>query len=199
MDRSAVNQAITDNIRENIAVKQEILNRMIPPVAQAAEKLVDCLRGGGKLLLCGNGGSAADAQHLAAELVVRLRSAVERPALPALALTVDSSILTAGGNDYGFNQVFSRQIEALGHPGDVLIAISTSGNSPNVIAAVEAARRKDLFVIGFLGGSGGKLAAQVDLPLTVPSHTTARIQESHILIGHILCLLVEELLFEKPV
>ncbi|MCB0297116.1 MAG: SIS domain-containing protein, partial [Calditrichaeota bacterium] len=135
MDRSAVNQVIKDNVRENIAVKQEILSQMIQPVAQAAEKLVDCLHGGGKLLFCGNGGSAADAQHLAAELVVRLRSAVERPALPALALTVDSSVLTAGGNDYGFTQVFSRQIEALGHPGDVLIAISTSGNSPNVIAA----------------------------------------------------------------
>ena len=199
MDRSSINQVIKDNVRENIAVKQEILSQMIQPVAQAAEKLVDCLHGGGKLLFCGNGGSAADAQHLAAELVVRLRSAVERPALPALALTVDSSVLTAGGNDYGFTQVFSRQIEALGNPGDVLIAISTSGNSPNVIAAVETARQKKIFVVGFLGGSGGKLAALVDLPLTVPSHTTARIQESHILIGHILCLLIEELLFEKPV
>ena len=150
---------------------------------------------GGKILLCGNGGSAADAQHIAAELVVRLTSQNSRPAIAAQALTVDSSILTASANDFGFEFVFSRQIEALGNRDDTLIAISTSGNSNNVIEAVNMAHEKGLYVIGLLGGSGGKLEKLVDLPVIVPSSETARIQEAHALIGHILCDLAEQDLF----
>ncbi len=143
-------------------------------------------------MLCGNGGSAADSQHIAAELVVRLRSSVERRAIGAMALTVDSSILTAGGNDYGFENVFSRQVEAYGREGDVLIAISTSGNSENVIAAVEQANEDDIHTIGLLGGDGGELKDLVDDFVLVPSDVTARIQECHILIGHIWCEMIEE-------
>ncbi|MFZ0391045.1 MAG: SIS domain-containing protein, partial [Calditrichia bacterium] len=155
------------------------------------------IQSGGKILLCGNGGSAADAQHMAAELVIRLTAENDRPAIAALALTVDTSILTAGANDYGFRHVFSRQIEALGERGDTLIAISTSGNSPNIIEAVNMAHEKGLYVIGFLGKDGGKLNKLVDLPLTVPSASTARIQESHSMVMHIVCSFLEKELFGR--
>ncbi len=190
-----IQKEIRKQIEENIAVKQQLLKQLPEVIERAAIRLVHCLESGGKIMLCGNGGSAADAQHIAAELVVRLKSSFNRPAIPALALTVDTSILTAGGNDFGFDQIFARQVEALGKSGDALIAISTSGNSANVIEAVGVARKKEILTVGFLGGDGGKLKDQVDIPIVVPTATTARIQESHILIGHILCEIIEQELF----
>ena len=167
-------------------------------IVEAAMLVAGCLRSGGKILFCGNGGSAADAQHLAAEFVGRF--ILDRQALPAMALTTDSSILTAVGNDYGFEQVFSRQIQALGRPGDVAIGISTSGHSPNVIAAMREARKKGLKTIGFAGKDGGALAKCVDIPIIVASQNTARIQECHITIGHLICELAEkDLLASQPV
>jgi D-sedoheptulose 7-phosphate isomerase len=158
-------------------------------IVAAAEVMVQCLRSGGKLLFFGNGGSAADAQHLAAEFVGRF--VLERRGLPAVALTTDSSILTAVGNDYGFDRVFSRQIEALGAPGDVAIGLSSSGNSPNVIAAIKEAKKQNLQTIGLAGKDGGELAKCVHIPITVACSNTARVQECHIAIGHLLCELVE--------
>jgi D-sedoheptulose 7-phosphate isomerase len=166
------------------------------PITAAAALMADALRAGGKILAFGNGGSAADAQHLAAELAGRFDR--ERPALPALALTANSSDLTAIGNDYGFGLVFARLIEAHGRPGDVAIAISTSGNSENVLRAVEVARARGLRSIGLIGKGGGKLAARVDVAISVPSDVTARVQEAHATIAHLLCELVELALFPPP-
>ncbi len=166
------------------------LKSMAPEIARAASLLIGCLKSGGKILICGNGGSAADAQHIAAELVGRFRR--ERNALPAVALTTDTSILTALANDYSFDRVFSRQVEALGRPGDLLLAISTSGNSPNLVRAVGAARAAGMKTFALLGKDGGKLAGEVDLALVVPDDDTARIQEGQAVIYHILCDLVEE-------
>ncbi|WP_041658377.1 D-sedoheptulose 7-phosphate isomerase [Marinithermus hydrothermalis] len=159
-------------------------------VERAAERIARSLEAGGKVLLCGNGGSAADAQHIAAELVGRFLK--ERRALPALALNTNTSIVSAIGNDYGFAEVFARQVAAMGHAGDVLVAISTSGNSANVLRAAETARAKGLEVIGLTGAGGGRLAELCDLCLRVPSTSTPRIQEVHILIGHIISQLIEE-------
>ncbi len=159
-------------------------------IEHAARLMQTSLQAGGKILLCGNGGSAADCQHLAAELVVRYEK--HRPALAALALTTDTSILTAHSNDFGFRTVFSRQVEALGQAGDVLCAISTSGNSENIIAAAQAAQHKGLTVIVLTGGSGGELAALATVSVNVPSTVTARIQEAHILIGHWWCQYLEQ-------
>ncbi|MCK5077119.1 MAG: D-sedoheptulose 7-phosphate isomerase, partial [Calditrichia bacterium] len=172
-----------------------IAENMVEDILKAAEILCARLKAGNKILICGNGGSAADAQHIAAELVVRLKSTFDRPAIPAIALTVNTSVLTAGANDYGFETIFSRQIEALANPGDVLIAISTSGNSKNIIMAVEQAKLKGIASIGFLGTEGGKMKDLVDYSLIVPSDNTAYIQESHISIGHILCDIIEQELF----
>jgi D-sedoheptulose 7-phosphate isomerase len=188
-------KTVENTILENIDVQKKLLEKTSEPIIRAAKQIGITIRKGGKILLCGNGGSAADAQHIAAELVVRLTSQNSRPAIAAQALTVDSSILTASANDFGFEFVFSRQIEALGNRDDTLIAISTSGNSNNVIEAVNMAHEKGLYVIGLLGGSGGKLEKLVDLPVIVPSSETARIQEAHALIGHILCDLAEQDLF----
>jgi D-sedoheptulose 7-phosphate isomerase len=154
-----------------------------------ATRLTETIRSGGKILWCGNGGSAADAQHMAAEFVGRFRN--ERPGWASIAVTTDTSILTAIANDYGFDTVFARQVQALGHPGDVLAAFSTSGNSANVLKAVQAARSMGAFTVGFTGEDGGKLRALVDECFCVPSQDTARIQECHILIGHMLCDYVE--------
>jgi D-sedoheptulose 7-phosphate isomerase len=159
--------------------------------------MAECLNSGDKILFCGNGGSAADSQHLAAELVVRLRSHINRRALPAIALTVDASIMTAGGNDIGFDNVFARAVEAYGREGDILIGISTSGNSENVHRAINQAKSQSMTVIGLLGGTGGKLLPECDFSVVVPSKVTARIQESHIMIGHIWCEMVEEILFPE--
>ena len=164
-------------------------------IEQAVALCVDALRAGRKLLFAGNGGSAADAQHWAGELVSRFY--YDRPGLPAIALTTDTSILTAIGNDYGYDYTFARQVEALGQAGDVFVAISTSGNSPNVIRAVEAAKARDVAVIGFTGQAGGKLAPLADLCFRVPSNETPRIQEGHEFIGHLLCALIESEMFPR--
>jgi D-sedoheptulose 7-phosphate isomerase len=186
---------LKNSIEENLAVTGRLIQHLEKDIHQAVQQLVTTIRQGGKILLCGNGGSAADAQHIAAELVIRLKSSSNRPAIAAQALTVDTSILTAGANDFGFDFIFSRQIEALGVRGDTLIALSTSGNSGNVIEAANMAHEKGLYVIGFLGGDGGKLKKLVDLPVIVPSTTTARIQECHALLGHVLCEILERELF----
>lgn len=186
---------ITQTLKESAEVKIKTIESCKAEILVAVQSLVDAYKNGKKLLLCGNGGSAADCQHLAAEFVIRLTAQVNRPSLPAIALTTDTSNLSAGGNDLGWEFTYSRILEGLGNEGDVLIAISTSGNSPNIIRAVEQAKEKKIFVIGFLGGTGGKLKDFVDLPIVIPSEITARIQETHITIGHILCDLVEKELF----
>jgi D-sedoheptulose 7-phosphate isomerase len=160
---------------------------------QAAETTAEAMQKGHKLLVCGNGGSAADTQHVVAELVVRLT--VDRPALRAIALTTDSSIFTAIGNDYGFDQIFSRQVEALGQPGDVLLAISTSGNSPNCLRALERSRALGLSTIAFTGNGGGRMAPLADINVIVPATVTMNIQESQLALEHIFCMLVERCCF----
>jgi len=186
---------ITETLKESAEVKIKTIESCKAEILVAVQSLVDAYKNGKKLLLCGNGGSAADCQHIAAEFVIRLTAQVNRPSLPAIALTTDTSNLSAGGNDLGWEFTYSRILEGLGNEGDVLIAISTSGNSPNIMRAVEQAKKKKIFVIGFLGGTGGKLKDFVDLPIVIPSEITARIQETHITIGHILCDLVEKELF----
>lgn len=179
---------------ESADVKRMTAETCSEAILRAAEVIADSLAAGGKLFTCGNGGSAADAQHIAAELVGRLRpESALRPALPAIALTTDTSILTALGNDYGFEAIFRRQVEALGCPGDVLLAISTSGRSENVLGAVAVAAARGLATIGLTGGSGGQLAERVGISIVVPSSDSQRVQEAHITIGHILCELVERL------
>jgi len=187
--------AMQEAFAESAAVKRAFLEADGEQMCRAVATVVDAFRGGKKVLLLGNGGSASDAQHIAAEWVGRYRR--ERAALPAMALTANSSDLTAIGNDYGFDQVFARQVEAHGQPGDVLLAISTSGNSPNVLEAIAVAKERGLTTIGLTGGGGGKLAGCVELPLVVPSAVTARIQESHMTFLHVLCELVDEALFPE--
>ena len=186
---------ISDSLNESSETKLNMLKECSEDILSAVKIISDSYKKGKKLLLCGNGGSAADCQHIATEFMIRLSHHINRPALPAIALTTDSSNLTAGGNDIGFENVFARNIEGLGNEGDVLITISTSGNSPNLLKAVEQAKSKGLKVIGFLGGSGGKLKALVDLPIIIPSYNTQRIQEGHITTGHIICELVEDDLY----
>jgi len=178
--------------RDSAAVKLRFAEQYVARIEVVARCMANALRRGGKLLFFGNGGSAADAQHLAAEFVNRFLR--ERGALAAVALTTDSSALTSIGNDLGFDQVFARQVEALARPGDVVVAISTSGNSPNVLRGVEAARRLGCTTVGLMGGSGGLLAAAVDEAFIVPSTETPRIQETHITLGHALCAIVDEIL-----
>ena len=184
-------EEIRRQLEESARVKQGFSNELIGRIAQFAEKSAAALRAGGKIVFFGNGGSAADALHLAAELVVRLRT--ERPGLAALALTTNPSVLTAAGNDYGFERIFSRQIESLVTKQDILVALSTSGNSPNVVRGAEAGRARGAFLVAFTGETGGQLASKVDLLLNVPSNDAQRIQESHITIGHIACSLIEQL------
>jgi D-sedoheptulose 7-phosphate isomerase len=174
-------------IDEHLSIVGQVKN-LAPAIAQVARQMIAVLRGGGKVLWMGNGGSAADSQHLAAELVGRF--ARERPGLASIALTTDTSILTALANDYCFDRVFSRQIEALCFPQDMVVGISTSGNSKNVLLGVSAAKKIGAYTVGLSGGSG-KLGELVDMCINVPAHTTARIQEAHILVGHILCDSVE--------
>jgi D-sedoheptulose 7-phosphate isomerase len=184
-------------VEASIAVKQELLQSedVLLAVAKASEILIDALRKGNKALLFGNGGSAADAQHIAAELVGRF--AFDRPALPALALSVNTSCVTAIGNDYGFEQVFSRQLEALARPGDVAIGISTSGNSANVLHALTTAKKMGLHTVALTGRTGGRLRSIVDHCIYAPSADTPRIQECHNLIGHIISELVEREIFHQ--
>jgi D-sedoheptulose 7-phosphate isomerase len=188
-------QRVRRSIEASIAVKQLLLdsNEVVSGIAAVCEILIEALRKGNKPILFGNGGSAADAQHIAAEFVGRF--AVNRPALPALALSVNTSCITAIGNDYGFDLVFARQIEALGRAGDVAIGISTSGNSSNVIHAMAVARKMGLRTVALTGASGGKLKTAVDHCLCAPSEETPRIQECHILMGHIIAELVEQTIF----
>jgi D-sedoheptulose 7-phosphate isomerase len=191
-------QRVRSSVEASIATKQLLLGskETIAMVAEVSGLLVSALKQGNKLLLAGNGGSAADAQHIAAEMVGRF--AFDRPALPALALSVNSSCVTAIGNDYGFDQVFSRQIEALARPGDVFIGISTSGNSANVLRAVDAAKKMGLRTVALTGLNGGKLKAAAERCICAPSNETPRIQECHILIGHIVSELVEQEMFSEP-
>ena len=182
-------------LSESINVKEEFVLENIEDIIKFADKIVTAFTNDRKLMLCGNGGSAADAQHLAAEFVNRF--VLERPPLPAIALTTDTSILTSIGNDYSFDYVFSKQVKALGMERDVLLVISTSGNSPNVLAAAKAAKQEGIYVVGFAGCSGGELSNLADLPMVVKSDSTARIQETHILVGHIVCQLVDYMLFQQ--
>lgn len=188
MPESPDHALIASKLQEHLDVTAALRDH-IQPIAAAAEQIRATLQRGGKILLCGNGGSAADAQHIAAELVGRFET--QRKGLPAIALTTDSSILTSVGNDYGFEHIFSRQVESFAQAGDLLIGISTSGRSGNVLRAVEAASTLGCKTIGLLGGTGGDLAQRVDIGIIVPSPNTARVQECHILIGHIWCNLVD--------
>ena len=192
---------MTQEVQAAITVTARLLDKMATDqalctaTAQAAEACVVALRAGYKLLFCGNGGSAADAQHWAGELVSRFN--YDRPGLAAIALTTDTSILTAIGNDYGYERLFARQVEALGVTGDVLMAISTSGNSPNIVAALEAARARGITSIGFTGEAGGKMAALCDICLRIPSSSTPRIQEGHEVLGHAICGMIEAAIFPR--
>ncbi len=183
---------IEESLNESSAVKKLILDKCYEDIIRAADELVKAVRKGKKILLIGNGGSAADCQHMATEFMIRLSHDLERPAISAIALTTDTSNLTAGGNDIGFENVFARNVEGLGNEGDVLICISTSGNSPNILKAAEKAKEKKMITLGFLGkNNGGKLKSVCDLSVVIPSENTQRIQEGHITVGHILCEITE--------
>lgn len=186
-------ERILEYARQSVAIKQRFFAQHAAAVGEAAALLIAALKAGGKLLIFGNGGSAADAQHIAAELVNRLT--YDRPPIAALALTTDTSILTSVGNDASFDELFERQLRALGRAGDVALAISTSGNSPNVLRAVNAARQLDIKVVAMAGRSGGKLAPLADVALVVEADNTQHIQETHITIGHILCELIQDAIY----
>ena len=189
----ALRESLRQNVQDAVALKQAFFAAELDHLLAQAEDMAERLRRGCKVLVCGNGGSAADAQHWAGELVSRFY--YDRPGLAAIALTTDSSILTAVGNDYGYDYTFARQIEALGQAGDVFIAISTSGNSPNILRAAQAARARGMHVLGFTGRGGGKLAPLADICFRMPSDETPRIQEGHEFIGHLLCALIESQMF----
>ena len=181
---------ILEEIDGHRAVADEVFTQLPPVIEQAGKLIVETLQGGGKILLCGNGGSAADAQHIAAELTGRYKT--ERRGLPAVALTTDTSALTAIGNDYGYDRVFERQVEALATERDLLIGISTSGNSANVLNALDRANALGCVTLGFSGRGGGAMNERCDLNIVIPSDDTPRIQEMHILVGHILCEMVDQ-------
>ncbi|MFP5222340.1 MAG: D-sedoheptulose 7-phosphate isomerase [Acidobacteriota bacterium] len=189
-------ELVLDYAREGAELRERFFRDNSQAVVTVGRTLALCLAKGGKILFCGNGGSAADAQHLAAEFINRFQ--LERPPLPAIALTTDTSILTAIGNDYGFDQVFVKQVQALGCPGDVLVGITTSGNSPNVVAAMRAARDKGLTTIA-MTGKNGEVVQFSDLAILVPSTVTALVQEIHIACGHLMCKLTDHYLFEAVV
>ena len=190
---------IKDQIKKSYETKQAIYanDALIEKIEEVAKMCVELYRGDKKTILAGNGGSAADAQHIAAELVGRY--GFDRPSIPSLALTTDTSNLTAIGNDYGYEQVFSRQLEGMGQAGDIFFGISTSGNSTNIIKAFESAKKKNITTIALVGKDGGEMAKIADIALVVPSNSTPRIQESHILIGHILCDIIEKEIFADGV
>jgi D-sedoheptulose 7-phosphate isomerase len=193
-----MDQIIQKSISDSIAVKTAVLEdrNLQTRIAGAAAACVETFRAGGKVLFCGNGGSAADAQHIAAELSGRFYT--DRPPLYAEALHVNSSYVTAVANDYGYDDVYARMVEAAGRSGDVLVAISTSGNSPNILKAIDKARGAGMKIVGMTGATGGKMNSICDILLNVPSSDTPRIQESHILIGHIICEIIEKELFTQP-
>ena len=182
--------------RESCRVKEAFLNDHLGKLVNVIEALTAALKSGNKILIFGNGGSAADAQHIAAEFVNRF--IIERPPLPAIALTTDTSIITSIGNDYDFSEIFAKQIRALGQAGDVAWGISTSGNSPNVLKGLEAAKKMGLVTLALTGKDGGPIAAMADWSLNISSNSTARVQETHITIGHAICELVDIKLFQKP-
>ncbi|MEO5332416.1 MAG: SIS domain-containing protein [Magnetococcus sp. YQC-5] len=187
-------------MERSIDLKRQVLTTEIPTItAQMAQRCAASIAAGGKLLLCGNGGSAADVQHLAAELLVRLRPKINRQGIPAIALAMDSSSMTACANDYSYDSFYARMTQALGRPGDVLIGITTSGVSPNVIAALQAARAMGMQTMGLLGGTGGEALQWCDLAIVVPSRETGRIQEVHITVGHALMEAIEDILLEQGV
>lgn len=186
---------ISENFSESAHLKLQSMDALAGPIAEAAERMVQCLRHDGKILACGNGGSAADCQHFSAELLNRFE--MERPSLAAIALTTDTSTITSIANDYDYDQIFSKQVRGLGHANDVLLAISTSGNSRNVVAAIEAAHEADMTVVALTGRDGGKMAgalAAKDIHICVPAQSTARIQEVHLLTLHCLCDAIDCLL-----
>lgn len=190
-------QRIKHNFNESIQTKIAAADTMVDAIAQAGEAIVQCLLDNHKILSCGNGGSAADAQHFSSEMLNRFES--ERPGLPAIALTTDASTVTSIANDYSYNEIFSKQIKALGQAGDILLAISTSGNSKNILEAIEAAHVRNMRVIALTGRDGGELSALLtaeDVELRVPAESTARIQETHLLIIHCLCDIIDRQLFE---
>lgn len=190
------NEIVSKSFKDSVKTKEKFLTKKNSAlIVQSAEAIVESFKAGGKLLVAGNGGSAADAQHLAAEFVNRFE--IERPPLPALALTTDSSNITSIGNDYSFDQIFSKQVRALGRENDIFLAISTSGNSANITRAAEVARSMSIKVIALTGKGGGELAKKADILLNVDSKVTARIQEVHITVCHILCELVDHMLFQK--
>lgn len=186
---------IQEVLKDSLRVKEAFIRENASNLVLLAEKIALAFTGDRKLMLCGNGGSAADAQHIAAEFVNRY--ILQRPPLPAMALTTDTSVITSIGNDYSFDYIFSKQVKALGIEGDILLAISTSGNSKNILAAVKDARSQGMYTAGLVGNDGGDLASLVDLSLIVKSDVTPRIQEAHILAGHILCHLVDHILFQR--
>ncbi len=185
---------IQDQLTESAETKKKMFEACAGDILKAVDAIIDAYNKHGKVLLCGNGGSAADSQHIATELVIRMTKA-NRRALAAIALTTDSSMLTAGGNDLGFENIFARQVEGLGLAGDVLIAISTSGKSENVNRAVREAKKRGMTVIGFLGKGGGSTREIVDIPIVIPSDDTQRIQEGHITVAHIICGIIENEMF----
>jgi D-sedoheptulose 7-phosphate isomerase len=192
---TSMDDIIARALKENLRIKENFIKKNTSKLIEVAHYLSNVFRNDGKLMICGNGGSAADSQHIAAEFVNKFQ--LDRPPLPALALTTDTSILTSVANDYRYEDVFSKQIEALGVKGDILLAISTSGNSPSVLSAIRTARKKGLYTVGLIGGDGGDMLGLVDLSLLVESEQTPRIQEVHILAGHLICELVEYILFQK--
>jgi D-sedoheptulose 7-phosphate isomerase len=192
---TASTEEIRRQLEESARVKQAFSDVLVQRILQFAQKCAAALRGGGKVVFFGNGGSAADAMHLAAELVVKLRD--DRRGLAALALTTNPSVLTAAGNDYGFEQIFARQVESLVSAQDVLVALSTSGESANIVRGIEAGRGRRAFVVAFTGETGGTVASKVDLLLNVPSRDPQRIQEAHITVGHIACSLIEQLVLQE--
>lgn len=193
-DEGWARDRLHNHLQESAAVARQVQDACAGSILDTARLLAATFRSGGTLLLCGNGGSAADCQHVAAELVSRLSADFERPALPAIALTTDSSFLTAFANDHGFDNVFARQVQALGRPGDLLLGISTSGNSTNIIRAVTAAQEAGMRTVA-LTGQGGRLRELADVAIAVPSTNTQYIQEAHLVIEHVLCDLVERILF----
>lgn len=195
MERDDLRRAARDYLEETGRTLARVREACLDDIAEAARILALALRNGGKVLICGNGGSAADAQHLATELVGTLTLDKTRPSIPAIALTTDTSLLTAVANDFGVERMFARQVESLGASGDALVAISTSGASANVLAAVEEARARGLAVVALTGESGGKLAPMADVAIRVPSDVTAHVQESHLAVEQLLALLIERELY----
>jgi D-sedoheptulose 7-phosphate isomerase len=188
--------SLSKSINQSIFIKKKILN-LKPDIEAAIKKIYDCLKNNGKIIICGNGGSAADSQHLATELAVRLKPRNNRKALSAMSLSSDATFITACGNDFGFDNVFSRNLESIGKKDDILIALSTSGNSKNIINVLKSARKKKIYSISFLGNSGGDCKKYSNLNIIIPSNNTARIQETYMFVGHYILERVEEAYFKK--